>query len=73
MRRFGDLRFDNCVAACWSCNTLKAHWPPKVFQGELASLASAVISRADRKQSGTASPVQPGGRETGELVEGIHL
>ena len=38
MRELRDLRFDNCVSACTTCNTLKSHWPVKVFEQELHSL-----------------------------------
>ena len=39
---FRDLVFKNCVCACWLCNTLKAHFPQKIFEQEMASLLRAV-------------------------------
>jgi 5-methylcytosine-specific restriction endonuclease McrA len=44
-----EYSFQNCVAACWSCNTLKAHWPLRAFKEELRSLAHAVLSRQRRR------------------------
>jgi 5-methylcytosine-specific restriction endonuclease McrA len=43
-----DLTFKNCVAACWSCNTLKAHWPIWAFEGEIQSLTNAILARPKR-------------------------
>jgi len=44
-RSKGGERYDlsNCVAACWSCNTLKGPLPEGAFRHELQSIARAVM------------------------------
>ncbi len=37
-----DLTLKKCVCACWLCNTLKAHFPQRVFEEEINSLLRAV-------------------------------